>query len=275
MRERDLQCFKSPRPTSPTFTTAAAASSRARSGIRDQKNLPDDHFSTAYMTAAAAAADAASFPSTVLRRHPLSFPSRVQHPEDLEYSWILEFVLRQPIPDSLAHEIFLSLPFSSPDLHPHLQKTLLLRRLSSDLRRRSISERTLHSLELIEELDRLEGTAPSNRMKSAYCAAAVECTATAHRRGADDFKANVKGFWMDRFFNLIRSEASAGLVSEPLLEWWKRMEHCLSSGDQEVLKSNVEDAIELVKEYVEEALEDMGPTFLEIAAAEFVPKICR
>lgn len=210
--------------------------------------------------------------SMALLRHPLSSPSHRPPEEDLESSWILEFVLCQPITDSFAHEIFLSLPFSSPDLHPHLRKIILLRRLSSDLSCRSISERTLHSLELIQELDRLQGARSSSRLKAAYCTAAIECTASVYRRGSGDFKDVVERIWKYRIFDLMRSQAAVGLVSEQLVEWLLRMGHYLLSGDgiEELLTKDVEDAMRLVKDYVEEALEEMDPSFLEITKMEFV-----
>ncbi|KAL0909361.1 hypothetical protein M5K25_020220 [Dendrobium thyrsiflorum] len=216
----------------------------------------------------AAPSSSSSFPLTfpTLLRHPLSSPTTRPPADDLANSWILEFILRQPIPDFLAHEIFLSLHFSSSNLHPHLRKTLLLRRISSDLRRRSLSERTLHSLELIVELDRHSGSRPSHRLKAAYCAAAVECTAAAFLRSGRDFVDFVERIWM--------AEAAEGLVSEQLIEWGKRMERCLSSGEggEEILKRDAEDAMSSVRDYLEEALQEMGPSFLEIAAAEFVGK---
>lgn len=68
------------------------------------------------------------------------------------------------------------------------------------------------------------------------------------------------------------ADAAEGLVSEPFLEWGKKMERCLSSGKggEEILKRDVEDAMRLVKDYLEEALKEIGPSFLEVAAAEFV-----
>ncbi|XP_020704206.2 uncharacterized protein LOC110115337 isoform X2 [Dendrobium catenatum] len=213
---------------------------------------------------AAPSSSSSSFPT--LLRHPLSSPTTRPPADDLANTWILEFILRQPIPDFLANEIFLSLHFSSSNLHPHLRKTVLLRRISSDLRRRSLSERTLHSLELIVELDRHSGSRPSHRLKAAYCATAVECTAAAFFRSGRDSIDFVERFWM--------AEAAEGLVSEQLIEWRKRMERCLSSGErgEEILKRDAEDAMSSVRDYLEEALQDMGPPFLEIAAAEFVGK---
>lgn len=70
------------------------------------------------------------------------------------------------------------------------------------------------------------------------------------------------------------AEAAEGLVSWPFLEWGKKMERCLSSGKggEEILKRDVEDAMRSVNDYLEEALKEIGPSFLEIAAAEFVDK---
>ncbi|KAH0453724.1 hypothetical protein IEQ34_018048 [Dendrobium chrysotoxum] len=210
---------------------------------------------------AAPSSSSSPFPFPTLLHHPLSSPTTRPPADDLANTWILEFILRQPIPDFLAHEIFLSLHFSSSYLHPRLRKTLLLRRISSDLRRRSLSESTLHSLELIVDLDRHSGSLPSHRLK-----AAVECTAAAFLRSGREFVDFVERIWM--------AEAAEGLVSEQLIEWGKRMERCLSSGEggEEILKRDAEGAMSSVRDYLEEALQEMGPSFLEIAAAEFVGK---
>ncbi|RWW07866.1 hypothetical protein GW17_00028735 [Ensete ventricosum] len=47
-------------------------------------------------------------------------------------AWVAEFVLRQPVEDWLAHEIFFLLPLPSPP-PLCLRRTILLRRLASDL----------------------------------------------------------------------------------------------------------------------------------------------
>ncbi|PKA56080.1 Telomere repeat-binding factor 1 [Apostasia shenzhenica] len=203
-----------------------------------------------------------------LFRHPLSSPTTRPPADDLANSWILEFILRQPIPERLAHDIFLSLPFSS--FHPHLRKTLLLRRLSSELDRQRLSESTLHSLELIEELDRLNGCPPSDRLKAAYCAAAVECAVAASRRGAGDFAEVVGRIWVGRVVDLARSEAAAGLLSKPLVEWANRMEQWLTDaeGIEDLMNRDVAAAMRPLSDYLKDAMEGMGPPFLEIAAAE-------
>ncbi|KAG0485426.1 hypothetical protein HPP92_009505 [Vanilla planifolia] len=205
-----------------------------------------------------------------LLRHPLSSPRTRPPADDLASSWILEFVLRQPIPDWLVHEIFLALPFSSCFFHPHLRKAILLFRLTSELRQLTFSEQTLSSLELIEDLDRLRGSTPSDRMKAAYCAVAVECTASALRRSAVDFADTVGRIWMCRIADLAQSEAAVGLVSDELIEWANKIERWLPSGagGEALLYKDIKEAIQLLSAYLDEAIEDMGPPVLEIAAME-------
>ncbi|KAG0494615.1 hypothetical protein HPP92_005609 [Vanilla planifolia] len=219
--------------------------------------------------AAAFSTSAPTLPSYLLR-HPLSSLSTRPPADDLAHSWILEFILSQPIPDWLVHEIFLSLPFSSCTFHPHLRKAILIFLIASELRHRSLSERTLHSLELIEELDHLRGAAPSNRLKAAYCAVAVECTASAFRDGAADFACAVERIWMTRVPDIMRSEEAAGLVSGPLIEWAERIRGWVSSGvgGESLLNRDIEEALQLVSDYLEEAKDEIGPPFLEIVAVE-------
>ncbi|XP_020575497.1 uncharacterized protein LOC110021369 [Phalaenopsis equestris] len=215
--------------------------------------------------AAPSTSSSSTFPYPTLLRHPLSSPTTRPPAEHITNIWILEFMLRQPIPDPLADELLRFL-HSHSNVHPHLRKILLLRGISSEVRRRSISVSTLQALELIMELDRHRRIRPSNRFKAAYCAAAVECTASAFLSSRRDFVNVVESIWM--------SDVAQGLVSEPFLEWGKKMERCLSTGKggEEILKRDVGDAMGLVREYLDEAWRKMGPSFLEIVAAELVDK---
>lgn len=115
----------------------------------------------------------------------------------------------------------------------------------------------------------MRGAAPSNSLKAAYCAVAVECTTSARRRGAEDFADAVKRIWKARIVDIERSEAAVGLVSEKLIEWAKRMERCALSGGggEELFGRDIEEGMRLVRHYLNEATEEMGPSFLEIAAA--------
>ncbi|XP_038987758.1 uncharacterized protein LOC103714895 isoform X2 [Phoenix dactylifera] len=188
-------------------------------------------------------------------------------------SWILEFVLRRPVEDWLANELLFALPLPSP-LPPRLKKTLLLRRLSSDLSLRSLSDRTLLSLELIEELDRSAGAdAPSDSLAAAYAAVAVECTTRLLRRRSEDDRGGnffdaVNRIWSCRVADLERSEA-AGLVSATLREARKEMEEAVVNPIVRVDlmgRDTKMAALDAVRVYLEEAEKEMGPPYLERVA---------
>ncbi|EHA8590612.1 hypothetical protein COCNU_scaffold021095G000030 [Cocos nucifera] len=188
-------------------------------------------------------------------------------------SWILEFVLRQPVFDRLANELLFALPLPSP-LPPRLKKTLLLRRLSSDLSHRSLAGSTLFSLELIEELDRSSGAdAPSDSLAAAYAAVAVECTARFLRRRSDDdcggnFFEAVNRIWNCRVADLERSEA-ASLVSATLREARREMEEAVVNPIVRVGlmgRDTKMAALDAVRVYLEEAEKEMGPPYLERVA---------
>nr|XP_029123078.1 uncharacterized protein LOC105050727 isoform X2 [Elaeis guineensis] len=185
-------------------------------------------------------------------------------------SWILEFVLRQPAEDWMANELLFALPLPSP-LSPRLKKILLLRRLSSDLSRPSLSARTLLSLELIEELERYAGAgAPSNSLAAAYAAVAVECTTRFLRERSDDdhgedFFDAVNRIWNCRVADLERSEA-AGLFSPALREARREMEEAIVNPVVRVGltgRDTKKAALDAVRVYLEEAEKEMGPPYLE------------
>ncbi|XP_073115600.1 uncharacterized protein [Elaeis guineensis] len=188
-------------------------------------------------------------------------------------SWILEFVLRQPVEDWLANELLFALPLPSP-IPPRLKKTFLLRRLSSDVSHRSLAGSTLFSLELIEELDRSSGAdAPSDSLAAAYAAVAVECTARFLRgrldgdRGGNFFEA-VNRIWSCRVADLERSEA-AGLVSATLREARREMEEAVVNPIVRVGlmgRDTKMAALDAVRVYLEEAEKEMGPPYLECVA---------
>lgn len=184
-------------------------------------------------------------------------------------SWILEFVLRQPIDDWLAKEILLRLP-TPPILDPHLKKTLFLRRLSSDLS----SDRTLHSLELLEELDRSLGAPePHEALKAAYCAVAAHLTVAPLRTAggcpADaEFLDAANRIWNCRVADLERSDAR-GLVGETLREWRREVEVAVADDTARgrlVQRDTKGEAEATVREYLRVALEGMGPPLLELVA---------
>ncbi|XP_042508302.1 uncharacterized protein LOC122084263 [Macadamia integrifolia] len=189
---------------------------------------------------------------------------------DTEISgWILEFIIREPTDDRLANVLLDVLPL--PDDDPRLMKTILLRRIRSEVSTGLISERTLESLEMIEDLDYTEGEAVLDSMKAAYCAVAVDCTVRFLREklDGDDLYFNaVKKIWRRRIHKMKISE-NVGLASDQLKAW--RIEIEAATWDEIVcerilMKDTFGDALNLVRVYLEEAWEAMGPSFLEFAA---------
>ncbi|KAJ0980744.1 hypothetical protein J5N97_008999 [Dioscorea zingiberensis] len=187
---------------------------------------------------------------------------------DFNAAEVLEFVLREPIEDWLANLLFLAIPISSP-LSPCLVRTMLIRRLASDLSFRSISERSLQSLEYLNNLHHRND--PSYSLRDAYCAVAVECTASFLRSRDDDgeFFSAVKRIWNCRMEDLVTAEETAGLV-------WYGLKRAGREMEQAVVDSRVRDALkkrdtkmealEALRVYLREETLKMGPPFLVILA---------
>nr|XP_009397771.1 PREDICTED: uncharacterized protein LOC103982540 isoform X2 [Musa acuminata subsp. malaccensis] len=192
-------------------------------------------------------------------------------------AWVLEFLLRRrDVGDALAGELLLALPLPSP-LPPRLSATLLLRRLAADLSRRSVSPRTLHSLDLLHRILPFPSLAP------AFTAVAVECTVAPLRLpplsssecDAEFFDA-VNRIWNCLVADLERSEA-AGLVSCALREARMEMEAAVvdpALRAQLARRETKEAALVAVRVCLEEMEKEMGPTFLEAAADAIVSCDC-
>lgn len=190
-------------------------------------------------------------------------------------SWILEFLLRRSdFSSALAGECLIALPVSFP-LSSRLEASLLLRRLSADLSRRSVSLSTLHTLEILYRHQRFPSLLP------AFASVAVECTVAPLRRrsfsssssnyDAEFFDA-VNRIWNCKVYDLERSEVSE-LVSPVMREARKEMEAAVTDPalrEELVRRETKESALEAVMVCVEEAGKEMGPTFLEAAAEAVV-----
>lgn len=166
----------------------------------------------------------------------------------------LGFIFRlSAIPDSVVNAAFLALPLSHP-ISPKLKNAILFRRLASDLARRSVSEKTLETFELIEELDRENRKSrPSQAMKSAYCAVASSCTAAALRQNVDAFLDSFYRIWVLRFSDIEKSAASA-LVSEELYEMRNIFWEAVKDPEIRVLVANIdlEETLDLLRDYLEQ-----------------------
>ncbi|XP_078442436.1 uncharacterized protein LOC144712123 isoform X1 [Wolffia australiana] len=182
-------------------------------------------------------------------------------------SWILEFLLRQPLEDWLVKEILFRLAKPACFDNPQLKRVLFLRQLSYDLSARRYSEITLMNLELLEELDRsLCGTATYDALRTAYCAVAAEVTVSSLRDGSvSEFRSMADRVWCRRVGDLERSEAR-GLVGRSLRGWKKLFEE--ATGDDEwkgrvLRQETAQEAATALGNYLKLAFQDMGPPLLE------------
>ena len=183
--------------------------------------------------------------------------------------WILEFITREPVGESLVSRLISILPFSNCD--PRMKKTLLLRKIQLEISDGSISENILELLEIIEGLDHNEGVSVLDSMKDAYCAVAVESTVKflvgSDGKGGKYVNA-VKRIWRGKIHKMEKS-ATAGLISDQLRRWRDDIEAaaCDARVCQNILAKNTRnDALRLVRTYAAEAWAIMGPPFLELAA---------
>ncbi|KAI3760351.1 hypothetical protein L1987_50745 [Smallanthus sonchifolius] len=190
---------------------------------------------------------------------------------DIDVSgWILEFLLRQSsLDDQALNDLIRVLPL--PNNNSRLKKSLILRKLESDIAKGTISERTIEFLEQIEELDHMEGIAEaSEAMKAAYCTLAMHYTSKLIEQSAGDKKKKyasaVKRIWSARICEMERCEVR--LVQDDLVRWV----HDIEAGvlDIDACESVLEefkdlDVLKTVGCYVNEAKEKMGPSFLELA----------
>ncbi|CAJ1960587.1 unnamed protein product [Sphenostylis stenocarpa] len=181
--------------------------------------------------------------------------------------WVMEFLLRSSVPDSLIQKTLTALPLSGAD--SRLKKTLLLRTLRSLLHKASLPETALQILELLEDLD---GAAASTALRRAYLAVAVECTvkylAAAPDDPAGEFSGAVRRIWRGRVAALEANRS--GLVSGELARWRDDVEAAL--GDSRVREKLADlnsrrEAMKEVRAFLKEAWESMGPSFLESVAA--------
>lgn len=191
-----------------------------------------------------------------------------------DVSRVRGFLLEHPIEEWLAKEILRCLP--SPQLlDPRLKKALLLRRLSFDVSSGRLSEDTLRSLELLEELDRSLGAAsPPKALVAAYCAVAADVTVSPLRdprskvNAEADFFDAVNRIWNCRVADVERSVAR-GLVGEGLMRWRTVIKEALGSAAarERLLRWNTGwEAAEALREYLRVALKEMGPQLLELVA---------
>ncbi|KAI3749806.1 hypothetical protein L2E82_20422 [Cichorium intybus] len=194
---------------------------------------------------------------------------------DIDVSgWILEFFLRQnSLDNGTLNDLIRVLPLPKNNLR--LKKSLLLRKLESDIEKSTISDHTFKFLEQIEELDLREGSVEvSEAMKAAYCAVAMYCTAKSIEEGAGDMKEKyaraVSRIWSGRIRGIDMSDVAkiVGLGQDDLLRWMNDIEAGVLDADvcENVLaRFKGLNVLDVLRRYVNEAKEKMGPSFLELA----------
>ncbi|XP_027353908.1 uncharacterized protein LOC113864424 isoform X2 [Abrus precatorius] len=190
--------------------------------------------------------------------------------------WVLEFLLGNPLVESnLIKKVLWKI--TVPNADSRLKKTILLKTLQHYLSTVSIAESILQTLEILEELLRLEGSPITAAMSAAYCAVAVECTLKYLQLELNDnpayhgaveriWRGRVR--WMDPSMNASR-EGSL-LFSAELKRWRNDIEaSLLDSRLRERLASSRtrRNAVRKLKVYLAEAMQNLGPSFLEVAAS--------
>ncbi|KAL3530975.1 hypothetical protein ACH5RR_010297 [Cinchona calisaya] len=185
--------------------------------------------------------------------------------------WILEFLVWQPLDDRVLSSLINILPLS--DENSRLKKSLLLRRIESEISTLSVTEKILDFLEQIEELEFQGKIEPhSDLIKEAYCSVAVESTVKFLKENGGDSKFRyfdaVKRIWRGRVCKMEKAE-TVGLLSEDLRSWKDEVEAAVwdeSVIDNVLKRSEGLDAVAAVRCYVVQEKEIMGPPFLELVA---------
>ncbi|XP_012066886.1 uncharacterized protein LOC105629849 [Jatropha curcas] len=191
--------------------------------------------------------------------------------------WILEFLARQPVSKLLLNKLITNthVPMSSAINNPRFKKTLTLRSIQDEIAN-GTSETILESLEIIEELDKILKIKTLDSMKKAYCAVALDCTmnhllnggGSPQKRDGGEFFEAVKKIWRERIEKLETLKKSE-LVTDELREVKEEMEAALhdSNAYKRLFERDTRhEAVRLLKEFLREAMDLMGPSFLEAVA---------
>jgi hypothetical protein len=188
--------------------------------------------------------------------------------------WVIEFILRQlQIPVLTINKILTNRHVPLSNTSPRFKKTLLLRQIDADIEDGSVSEKTLDAIEMVEQIDRNEGDLIMDSMKNAYCAVAVECTVkymlgNLQRARKGKFLEAVERVWKKRVAGLKR-EGKSELVTGKLMKYFEEMEVALKDDvvAKRWLKMNTRnEAAEMVRIYLGEAVAVSGPVFVEMVA---------
>ncbi|KAF3776905.1 hypothetical protein EJ110_NYTH46351 [Nymphaea thermarum] len=179
--------------------------------------------------------------------------------------WILEFVLRQPINDWIVNRLVTVLPLPDEDIC--LKKSILLRRISSEVSKGTISEKILDSLEMVEELDSISPmisleTAKSS-MRTAYGYVVVASILSFNPDDeAGDYYSAMQRIWTERI-NKMEFVRFMGFFPR----CWREVRKELEAVVVAVVGGESVHTYELRKEVVRVALESLR-AFLVITARD-------
>ncbi|KAL5580530.1 hypothetical protein UlMin_012972 [Ulmus minor] len=184
--------------------------------------------------------------------------------------WVLEFLLRSPGKEDLAKRALAAIPIPENDMR--LKKTVLLRTIEFEVSDASVTESILENLEMVEELDNIQGVPIMGSMKAAYRAVALECTvkflAGGGERPKERYFEALKRIWRGRVKQL-EAKGKSELLTSELLELNDQVELAIWNVDvcKKFVRMNTRnDALRLVLDYLGEAWALMGPSFVELAA---------
>ncbi|KAJ4834405.1 hypothetical protein Tsubulata_007347 [Turnera subulata] len=204
-------------------------------------------------------------------------------------AWILEFLLGQmAVPDRLVKRLLADAAVPVSGVGRRLKKAMVLRSIEAEVESGSVPEELLEWMEVVEELDLVEGGGgkATEAMKAAYCAIAVECVAKylcfQGRRGGGKgggggggkYLEAVERVWRGRVRALEEGKRSE-LVTEEVRKWRDVVEEAVwDSGAREKLveRNTRNEALKLVGEFLNEAIGLMGPSFLEISVRKFLKR---
>ncbi|KAL8166231.1 hypothetical protein V2J09_007730 [Rumex salicifolius] len=181
--------------------------------------------------------------------------------------WIIEFLIEQRVDDRVLDRLLATLPVKGFDYR--MKKVLLLRRLQSELSKGLPTTRMLDMLEIIGELDKIERKVPSENMRDAYCAVAVDCTVR-HLETADYkmYAETVENIWRWRIRKMGEADSSS-MVDERTRTWKDDIEAAISNMEirGKCLSTNTRyEALRAVRCYLEESYKDLGPSFVQKTA---------
>lgn len=187
--------------------------------------------------------------------------------------WILEYVLRHCNNDWVISELLRVLPFPKENLR--LKKMILLKKISSDVSKGSISEKTLETLHSLKELNRQLWKNYEKNVQELCCKVAVECTVKHLRNGKIDWESYneaLKKLWSDCVEDTEDVEMD-GPLSVGIIEIKRDL---VAVASNHMLRDTIlqnykkEDVLESLCAFLKDAWDETGPSFLETVAEDVV-----